>query len=337
MQDEVAGTERRGPFRLVPPVPMEYIRPARSCPAPDLVFSWNGTLMHGRTTARMACCLAFLLALPGCDDAVLLPDTPEGPAAEAASQFDPACTGTIEGRVIWVGKRPVVVPYRAPVSPLSEQAGGKKHTWPNPHAPAITGDGGVAGAVVFLCGVDPRRARPWDHPPVRVELRAFQARVIQGGAAVGCGFVRRGDTVAIASAQDVFHALRARGAAFFALTFPPGGRPCTRRLDRCGAVELTSAAGYFWMRGHLFVDDHPYYTRSDAAGRFTLPQVPPGTYEVVCWLPDWRAAGEELDADTGLVTCLTFRPPLARTRSVTVQTGRTTDVPFRVTVASFGR
>jgi hypothetical protein len=244
--------------------------------------------------------------------------------AEAASLFDPSTAGAVAGRVTWVGEPPRVPPFRSPASPLSETPGAPRLLWPNPHAPAIDPvDRAVRGAVVFLRGVDPRRARPWDLPPVRVEIREHQVHVLQGADDRRTGVVRRGEEVELVSAQAVFHSLQARGDDFFARTLPDPGQVCRRRLDRPGVVELLSGAGYFWMRGHLFVADHPYFTHSDAHGHFLLPRVPPGDYELVCWLPDWRQAERELDADTGQVCRLTFRPPLCLARPVRIRPGGT--------------
>src|SRR5207248_1964383 len=129
----------------------------------------------------------------------------------------------------------------------------------NPHAPNIdSATSGVAGAVVFLRGVDPARARPWDHPPVVVEHQDRQLWVVQGGVRSRIGFVRRDDSITMVSREKVFNALHAGGAAFFTLTFPDADQPLRRALDKKGQVELSSAAGGYWMRGHLFVDDHPY-------------------------------------------------------------------------------
>src|SRR5262249_30904512 len=153
-------------------------------------------------------------------------------------------------------------------------------------------------AVVYLRGVDPARARPWDHPPVCVELRDYQIHVRQGDEEGRVGFVRRGAEVTAVSREPVFDSLQARGAAFFTLAFPDPDRPRTRRCPRAGVVELSSGVGHFWMRGHLFVSDHPYLARTDAAGRFSLPRVPAGRYELVCWLPDWHESSHERDADT---------------------------------------
>ena len=106
-------------------------------------------------------------------------------------------------------------------------------------------------------------------------------------------------------------------------------------MDRKGVVELSSGAGQFWMRAYLFVDDHPYYARTDAAGGFGLAQVPPGDYDLVCWLPDWREASHELDADTCLVSRLTFRPPLRVVKRVHVTPGQPTTQDVTVSQKSF--
>jgi hypothetical protein len=281
--------------------------------------------------------LLWAASQAGCDQAPP-PDTSGEAPPPLAADFDPAGAAEVCGRVTWEGEAPAVSPFHAPISPLSEQPGGKVHDWPNPNAPAIRPTSrAVAGAVVFLRGVEPRKARPWDLPPVRVELRDWQFHVLQGGTDARTGFVHRGEAVELMSVEPVFHSVQARGAAFFALAFPDHDQPCVRRLTRPGVVELSSPAGYFWMRAHLFVADHPYYTRTDADGRFTLTQVPPGNYQAVCWLPDWRAAGHELDGDTGLLTRLTFRPPVEVAQPIRVAAGRPGEVSFVLSQKAFGR
>jgi hypothetical protein len=132
------------------------------------------------------------------------------------------------------------------------------------------------------------------------------------------------------SEDPFFHSLHADGAAFFTLAFPDPGRPRVRLLQDKGRVELTSAAGFFWMRGHLFVDDHPYYTRTDSAGEFVLPGVPPGNYEVVCWLPNWRVQRSERDPESGQVARIFFNPPLEQIRSLTLPPAGSVEVILRM-------
>jgi hypothetical protein len=293
--------------------------------------------MHGRDLLRKLLTPALLVGcIPACGKAPPGP-APAGPLAEAGTGFRPEEAATIRGRVIWQGEVPTVSVYQAPNSPLSEHPTGLPYTWPNPHAPVIDPTtSGVGGAVVFLRDVDAVRGRPWDHPAVRVEQRDLRLRVLQGDEERTVGFVRRGTAVTFSAAGTLFQSLQARGAAFFGLVFPPEARPVERVLDKAGEVELSSMAGHFWMRGHLFVADHPYFTLTDPQGRFHLDWVPPGEYEVVCWHPDWHDAEHELDGDTALVCRVTFKPPLQAARKVLLAPRATEEVLFRLGASQFG-
>jgi hypothetical protein len=194
---------------------------------------------------------------------------------------------------------------------------------PNPNRPRVEPTSrAVAGAVVFLRGVDVGVAKPWDLPPVRVELRDRQIVVRQGDSPPGrCGFVRRGDRVELVSVEPVYHILRGRGAAFFSLTFPDAHQPLTHTLDRVGRVELSSGSGFYWARADLFVDDHPYYAITGPDGRFTLDQVPAGAVEVVVWLPGWSVGRQERDPESGLVLRQTYTPPTESSMKLHVTSG----------------
>jgi Polysaccharide lyase family 4, domain II len=100
---------------------------------------------------------------------------------------------------------------------------------------------------------------------------------------------------------------------------------------------LSSAAGYFWMRGYLFVDDHPYYARTDANGAFTLDAVPPGKYELVCWLANWHVAKQERDPETAFVSRIVFQPPVELSQSVLLQPTATVEATFAVSEELFAR
>jgi hypothetical protein len=283
--------------------------------------------MHG-------CRLLALVGLLGLGCA----ETPSpGPGGESPAEmgrlFDPAAAGTVQGQVAWSGDIPDVPPLR--IRPVANDPRELGETRPNPHAPVIDpASRGLAGAVVFLRGVDPERSRPWDHPPVRVVMNDFRIDVVQGESRGRVGFVRRGDAVEMVSTQEVFHSLRAGGDAFWTLAFPDPDRPLTRRLNHAGVVELSSGAGYFWMSGHLFVVEHPYFTTTDAEGRFTLPRVPPGQYELVCWHPAWQVRRRDRDPESMRVSRQEFAPPLTWVQAVTVETGQTREV--RVSVSTRG-
>jgi hypothetical protein len=212
----------------------------------------------------------------------------------------------------------------------------KKQIRPNPNQPLIDPvTRAVRGAVVFLRGVDVRLAKPWDLPPVGIVQRDCRFEIIQGNLNANVGFVRRGDAVEMVSRDPHLHVLRATGSAFFSLTFPDPDLPRHRSLDEIGLVELMSGAGYFWMRAYLFVGESPYYTRTDDHGAFELTAIPPGSYELVCWLPNWNEARHERDPESGSISRLFYRPPGEVRRSVQVNKGGCRQVEFTLSAADF--
>jgi hypothetical protein len=202
-------------------------------------------------------------------------------------------------------------------------------THASPHQPQVDPETrGLAQAVVFLREVDPMRARPWPHGPVRIEHERRELLAYQDEQCTRTGFVRRGSAIEVVNGDTDFHCLRGRGAAFFALPLPDRGVVSRHCLDQAGVVSLSSAAGFYWMSAHLFVADHPYFTRTDEEGRFVLEQVPAGTYELVCWLPSWVSLGHERDPETGLVSRLVLAPPVEQSQQVQVEAGRQRECVF---------
>ncbi len=275
------------------------------------------------------------LAALGCDE-VRHPAPGQAPPAPVARHFDEATAGTIAGRVTWTGPLPKVPPFEIRAFVLAGKAGQPRLIRENPNAPAVDpASRGVAGAVVFLRGVAADKSRPWDHAPVRVEQRDRRLHIIQGGVHSRVGFVRAGDEIEMVSRDKLFHALHGGGSAFFSLTFPDPDRLRSRLLTSRGLVELSSGAGFYWMRGYLFVDDHPYYTRTDAQGRFRLERVPPGRYELVCWHPSWLEESHDRDPETSLLTRLAFRPPVERRQPVEVPPRGSAPAEFTLSTADF--
>jgi hypothetical protein len=273
----------------------------------------------------------------GCGDVSEKPySSTEKSSTKVPSTFDPAFTGTIQGRVIWMGESLVVNPFRVYAIPGAGDPFKKRQIQPNPNVPRIDPrTGGVGNAVVFLRGVDVAKSKAWDLPPVQVEQRGIQLHVHQGETDSSYGFVRQGDSIEMVSGDPFLHALHARGASFFTLMFPEPGQPLARPLKEKGLVELTSAAGCYWMRAYLFVGDHPYYARADSQGRFILKQVPPGRYDLVCWIPNWKEARHERDPETGLVTRLFFAPPVELVQEVILNPQETQEIQFLVSDEAF--
>jgi hypothetical protein len=253
---------------------------------------------------------------------------PEG--ARLATAFDATNTGGVSGRVTWAGPIPEPPPFLYCV-PRPDGTGLAYLKAENPNRPQVDAKSkAIAGAVVFLRGIDPSRSRPWDLPPVGVEMSAGKITVVQGERRGRVGFVRHGEKFSATAAEPVFHILRGRGDAYFSMTLPEHGASVTRALPVAGRVELSSGTGLYWARADLFVADHPYFAVTDAEGRFKLEHVPTGPVEVVVWVPSWETASQGRNPDTTAISTMTYRPAIERGRKLAVEVGRVAEANFSV-------
>lgn len=248
------------------------------------------------------------------------PAAPAEPAKPSA--FAPSECGTVTGVVSWSAPVPHVPPA---TRNLFRAIGSGVEMFPVrlARAPHIdSASRGFGGVVVSLRGVDPARAKPWDHETASVSLEGDQIVVKQGARAGRTGFVRRGEPVNFVSREADFRALRVRGAGFGSLPFPDAEKALTRTFDAHGLVELSSASGHYWQSAELFVCDHPYFAVSDPDGRFTFANVPAGEYALAAWHPNWQVLHIERYPETGLPWRNEYAPPLEAARKVLVVPGR---------------
>jgi hypothetical protein len=99
--------------------------------------------------------------------------------------------------------------------------------------------------------------------------------------------VPRGSTLKMLS-TDAQGSFQAHGAMEFSCTAEPG-KPQSRTLDQVGHIMIRSDADPN-MLAHVWVFDHPYVAVTDESGRFRLPDVPPGKYQVKLWHEGWRGS-----------------------------------------------
>lgn len=274
----------------------------------------------GQRGAAAVFILASML-IGGCEGSPPAEPTrePVGPAAELGTRFDPSTTGSIAGQVLWEGTLPHVDKFERVPRANEPYPFDRPFSKENVNAPRINEGRGVQDAVIFLRSVDLARAKAWDLPAVSIEQRDYQIHVLQGSYSGRAGVVRRGSGISAISRDATAHSLRFKGTGLFTLPLPDPDQPLERLLPDAGLIELSDGIGYYWMRGYLFVDDHPYYVRSDAQGRFELRDVPPGSYELVCWHPSWQVVGQERNPDSGQFLRIQFGKPAEIVRKIVVE------------------
>jgi len=132
--------------------------------------------------------------------------------------------------------------------------------------------GRLANAVVTLTGV--KRAAAAD-PLVLNEKCRFVPRV---------QLARPSANVKTTSKDPILHTTNAQlenGRTIFNVALPVPGITISKAIGRAGIVRL-GCNTHPWMRGWMVVTDDAAAI-SGADGRFTIDNVPPGTYELRVW------------------------------------------------------
>jgi hypothetical protein len=150
-----------------------------------------------------------------------------------------------------------------------------------PDETVSVGAGGVlANAVVTLTGT--KASTPYPEPQVINEKCRFLPRV---------QLARPGAPTKTTSKDPLLHTTNAQqdgGRTLFNVGLPVPNMVVTRPLNGAGLVRITCNT-HTWMRGFIVVTDEMGAV-TGADGSFTLPNVPPGTYELKVWHELLRAA-----------------------------------------------
>jgi hypothetical protein len=206
------------------------------------------------------------------------PVVEDGPAAAGVIITPNQEEGVFSGVVRWEGPRDPALksPIAAGVDSTVIWRSRKVPAEPTPLLQIHGQNGGIAGAVVWLS--DPRTREPLHVPPAPVRIHQ-QKGVYQPHVRA----VPQGTRVAFTSDDDNA-ILDASGAAKFVIN---RGDLMPRTLEQPGLVELRSKI-YPWMSAYVWVFDHNHFATTNEEGRFHLPPVPPGTYELNLWHEGWR-------------------------------------------------
>lgn len=121
--------------------------------------------------------------------------------------------------------------------------------------------------------------------------------------------IRRGDSVRFTNADAATHNVQSSSEiATFNVNMPGGGEQ-TIKFDKAGGVRQAVQVGCVFhsaMRAFVFVFDHPWYDVTPASGKFKMPEVPAGAYDLEMVHPagglSWRKRieikpGETLKVD----------------------------------------
>lgn len=150
-------------------------------------------------------------------------------------------------------------------------------------AVVVAGPGLLANAVVTLVGVKGGAVTPMG---IMNEKCRFSPRV---------QIVRSNATITTSSKDPILHttnAITEAGKTLFNVAVPIPGIKINRQLAASGLVRLVCNT-HPWMRGYVIVtDDMAEITGAD--GKFTLSNVPSGTYELRIWHETLKGAPQKI-------------------------------------------
>ncbi len=192
--------------------------------------------------------------------------------------------GTISGTVKWTGPRPHLT--RLPITKDPQICDPDSEKSRDLERLIISPQGGVANTVVYIKEIS--RGKDFDLPPARRFLDQKHCRYEPHILLVPAN-----GTLDMKSSDATLHTIHMEGAATYNLPFPFPNQVISRTMPSPGVVNLKCNGGHVWMNAELFVARHPYYTVTDAEGKFELTNVPAGQYVLVAWHEGWEVAKQE--------------------------------------------
>ena len=160
----------------------------------------------------------------------------------------------------------------------------------------VDAQGRLANAVVILTGVKRQHSA---EPLVMNEKCRFAPRV---------QLMAPKANMKTSSKDPVLHTTNAQlgnGRTLFNVALPVAGITITKAISSTGNVRL-SCNTHPWMRGWMVVTSDAAAV-SGADGRFTIDNVPPGTYELQVWHEALKGAPQKVTVTAGKPADVTFQ------------------------------
>lgn len=230
--------------------------------------------------------------------------------------------GTITGVVKFVGTLPDLVQFDVTKNP--EQCGHKKQ-----FDRLILGkNNGVKNAVICLENITEGKPFPTN---VKYTLNQKNCEYIPHVQVVPVGA-----QLQIVNSDNILHNVHAYTYGEQVRTVCNIAQPikgqCTTlkqsQLGKTGVVLTTCDAGHPWMTGNLILCEHPYYVVTDNEGRFTMTDVPAGTYKIKMWHEGFRIVSKE--TENGKIKKYNFEDPYKVVKDVTLSEEEKTNVSFEL-------
>ncbi len=218
---------------------------------------------------RLLIALASVLTLAACSN-------PPAPASSAPAPVDPATVGTVTGKVVVEGTvaAPTVIRLDGDPKCVSLAAGEPRYL-----EEVVVGQGNTLQNV-FVYIKEGLQPRMYPVPPQPVVLDQQKCRYVP--RVLG---IQVGQQLAIRNSDPLLHNVRSEGTIndSFDVGTPLQGVEVKKTFATREVMIPFKCNVHAWMRAYVGVLEHPFHDVTDDTGRFSIAQLPPGTYAVEVW------------------------------------------------------
>ena len=211
------------------------------------------------------------LLLAACNDS-----SDSAPAAPAAPPVDPSTVATVTGQVVLDGTPPAAAPIRLNADPKCATLA-QSEQYQTEYFVVGSGNA-LRNAFVYVKEGLPARLYPVPATPVVLDQQKcrYVPRVI--GLQVGQQLVIR-------NSDPLLHNVRAEGQINqpFDVGTPIQGMEVKRTFSTREVMVPFKCNVHAWMNAYVGVLEHPFFAVTDDAGRFSIAQLPAGSYTIEVW------------------------------------------------------
>jgi hypothetical protein len=206
-------------------------------------------------------------------------DTSTQPAATAATPsgqpVDAATAGTITGTIKLDGAAPAA----HKINMSAEAYCVTQHPTPVTDEEVVTGPGGVlANAVVYISDDMSKWAFTIPSDPAKIDQKGclYHPHIVTMVA---------GQQLQVTNSDNTTHNIHPIPTTNreWNESQPPGSAPLMKVFARPEDAIPVKCNVHPWMKSYIFAMKNPYFSTTGPDGKFTISNVPPGTYTITVW------------------------------------------------------
>lgn len=183
---------------------------------------------------------------------------------------------SVTGTITFAGTPP---PPR-PLDMGADPACAKKHTTPALNEMLVLGKGNTMGNImVFVSkGLPSGKTYPAPSAPAVLDQKGCKYEPHVQGIMVGQAYK-------ILNSDGILHNVHAlpKINKQFNMPMPANRKEASATFDKVEPMFNIKCDVHPWMTAYVGVFNHPFFTVTGADGKFTIPNLEPGTYEITAW------------------------------------------------------